>query len=242
MKKEIDTNKFKVGERVEARWFGEWLKGTVAEHDPSRDILDYCVLLDTIGKHYFSGRSMRYIKNTKQNAKIVITTDFTTTTATHYDGNQKVKTATAKCAPDDKFNFTTGAQLAFNRLVYGTDYNPAEVALKQKEEKPQPTDYLNDGAIILEALREYAERQDPKPLTKSQVGDRIHQHKPIYIKSLSPEYNSVWKIPDGMDKDKAINPRLYFCDDSWIPLIAGGKDYEIYDFEPRKDETKCQSF
>ena len=96
---------------------------------------------------------------------------------------------------------------------------------------------LGDKAeIVIEALREYAERQDPKPLTKSQVGDRIHQHKPIYIKSLNPEYNSVWKIPDGMDKDKAKNPRLYFCDDSWIPLSAWGKDYEIYDFEPRKDE------
>ena len=49
--------------------------------------------------------------------KIVITHDGKTTTATMYEENKKVKTATAKCAPEDTFDFNTGAEIAFNRLV-----------------------------------------------------------------------------------------------------------------------------
>lgn len=51
------------------------------------------------------------------NEKIVITTDGTTTTAKMYDGKQVVKTATAKCNPDDEFDFKKGAAIAFDRLV-----------------------------------------------------------------------------------------------------------------------------
>lgn len=49
--------------------------------------------------------------------KIVITTDGVTTTAKMYDGKNVVKTATAKCSPDDEFNFETGAKIAFDRLI-----------------------------------------------------------------------------------------------------------------------------
>lgn len=51
------------------------------------------------------------------NDKIVITTDGKTTTATKYDGKTVVKTAVAKCSPDDKFDFLTGAKIAFDRLI-----------------------------------------------------------------------------------------------------------------------------
>ena len=48
--------------------------------------------------------------------KIVITTDGTETLARLYDGNKIIKTSTAKCSPDDKFDFETGATIAFDRL------------------------------------------------------------------------------------------------------------------------------
>lgn len=48
--------------------------------------------------------------------KIVITRDGTETLARLYDGNKVIKTATAKCSPDDTFNFETGATIAFDRL------------------------------------------------------------------------------------------------------------------------------
>lgn len=49
--------------------------------------------------------------------KIVITTDGKETLARLYDGNKVIKTATARCAPDDTFDFATGAKLAFERLM-----------------------------------------------------------------------------------------------------------------------------
>lgn len=48
--------------------------------------------------------------------KIVITTDGKTTTAKMYDGKEVVKTAIAKCSPEDEFDFETGAKIAFDRI------------------------------------------------------------------------------------------------------------------------------
>lgn len=61
--------------------------------------------------------------------KIVITTDGTETLARLYDGNKVVKTATAKCSPADTFDFKTGAEIAFNRLM--------GVSAVKEEKKPQ---------------------------------------------------------------------------------------------------------
>ena len=63
----------------------------------------------------------------RRNEKIVITTDGKTTTAKMYAGKSIIKTATAKCSPDDEFVFITGAKVAFERLT-GTP--------KVTEEKP----------------------------------------------------------------------------------------------------------
>lgn len=49
--------------------------------------------------------------------KIVITSDGTETLARLYDGNKVIKTATAKCSPEDTFDFETGARIAFDRLI-----------------------------------------------------------------------------------------------------------------------------
>ena len=48
--------------------------------------------------------------------KITITTDGKTTVATLYENGRPKKSATAKCSPDDEFNFLTGAKLAMERL------------------------------------------------------------------------------------------------------------------------------
>lgn len=48
--------------------------------------------------------------------KIVITTDGKNTTAKLYDGKKFIKTATAKCSPEDEFDFKIGAELAVERL------------------------------------------------------------------------------------------------------------------------------
>lgn len=48
--------------------------------------------------------------------KIVITSDGKTTLARLYENGKVTKTAKAECSPGDKFDFTVGAKLAFERL------------------------------------------------------------------------------------------------------------------------------
>lgn len=67
--------------------------------------------------------------------KIVITTDGRETLARLYDGNKVIKTATAKCSPDDKFDFETGATIAFDRLF-------------DKHEKEEPK-YFNGKVVCV---------------------------------------------------------------------------------------------
>lgn len=68
--------------------------------------------------------------------KIVITTDEVETLASLYDGNKVIKTATAKCSPDDKFSFETGAKIAFERLL-------------DSKEKEEPK-YFNGKAVCVD--------------------------------------------------------------------------------------------
>lgn len=67
--------------------------------------------------------------------KIVITHDGKTTTATLYRDGEKVK-ATAKCAPEDKFDFMVGAKLAMERLV-------------DKTTKPEPPKYYTGKVVCV---------------------------------------------------------------------------------------------
>lgn len=53
--------------------------------------------------------------------KIIITTDNKTTTARMFEGKKIIKSAEAKCSPEDKFDFEIGAKIAFNRLVDGKE-------------------------------------------------------------------------------------------------------------------------
>jgi hypothetical protein len=53
----------------------------------------------------------------KYNKKIVITADEKETLARLFEGGKVVKSATAKCSPEDEFDFATGARLAFDRLL-----------------------------------------------------------------------------------------------------------------------------
>lgn len=65
--------------------------------------------------------------------KIVITHDGKTTTATMYCGDGTKKVATARCAPEDKFDFNVGAKLAMDRLmeyVENSEYTVVAVKFK----------------------------------------------------------------------------------------------------------------
>lgn len=59
-----------------------------------------------------------------QNQKIVITTDGRETLARLYEGGKVIKSATAKCHPDDAFDFMVGATVAFNRIITPAEEEP----------------------------------------------------------------------------------------------------------------------
>lgn len=70
------------------------------------------------------------------NQKIVITTDGVETLARLYEGDKVVKKATAKCSPDDTFDFNVGAKLAFERLM-NEGKKPLTFREKLRQEHPE---------------------------------------------------------------------------------------------------------
>lgn len=79
--------------------------------------------------------------------KIVITHDGKTTTATLYRVDGTVEIATARCAPEDTFNFTVGAKIAMERLEEKVNPVKAEEAAEDVEwrvvnRKPKVGDYI----------------------------------------------------------------------------------------------------
>ena len=48
--------------------------------------------------------------------RIVIMADGNTVTAREYEGRMIIREASAKCSPEDKFDFHKGAEIAFKRL------------------------------------------------------------------------------------------------------------------------------
>lgn len=67
--------------------------------------------------------------------KIVITTDGTETLARLYEGGKVVKTATAKCSPDDSFDAYIGAKIAFDRLLEKPKYFSGKVVCVEADER-----------------------------------------------------------------------------------------------------------
>lgn len=73
------------------------------------------------------------VKEDKKEEKIIITHDGKTTTATMYRGDMK-HVGTAKCCPEDTFNFAYGAKLAMERMM-------KEVAKWDKPSEEEESDW-----------------------------------------------------------------------------------------------------
>lgn len=65
-----------------------------------------------------------------------ITIDGKVTTATLYNGKEKIKTAKSSCRPEDTFDFKTGAKIAFDNLI-------------KEEPKVKPKELLKNGMFVL---------------------------------------------------------------------------------------------
>lgn len=106
--------KFKVGDKVIAKNAAPYgittngWKGVVTTAESDNGFM--CVAGMMVKSKYFD-----LDKSCCQ--KIVITTDGKTATAALYNGKQRIKDAKATCASGDKFDFGTGAKIAFERLM-----------------------------------------------------------------------------------------------------------------------------
>jgi hypothetical protein len=89
------------------------------------------------------------------NKKIVITTDGTKTLARLYEGNKVVKTAMAKCSPEDTFDFATGARLAFERLRESEETERAKPQLKYYSGKVVCTHIGTDDGYTVGKIYEF---------------------------------------------------------------------------------------
>lgn len=127
-----DTLEFKVGDRVkvvreepfESHILGK--VGTVKKYCHENKNLVAVVFDDNVNGHNLLGickyghgwfckvENLERITNNKD--KIVITSDGKKVTAKLYNDKELIKSAEAKCCPDDKFNFEFGATLAMGRL------------------------------------------------------------------------------------------------------------------------------
>jgi hypothetical protein len=74
-------------------------------------------------------------------SKIIITSDGKTTLARLYDGNRVIRRAEAKCSPEDTYDFATGANLAYDRLMRPTREPYAEP-------KAEPVKHLYSGKVV----------------------------------------------------------------------------------------------
>lgn len=120
--------KYKVGDKV--RIVSKWRKDC-HENDAGR-MDKWLGKVMTISKIYGNCYRMKEDENESlggwywyeaaiaglaDNHKIVITSNGSETLARLYEDDKVIKTATAKCSPDDTFDFETGAKIAFDRLT-----------------------------------------------------------------------------------------------------------------------------
>lgn len=121
--------KFKVGDKVEIL-DGSKIKNYAGNFTlPMKKYIGKTMEIAKINTHYkgrtaycmtetgymWDERGLKLV--TDNDKKIVITTDGKTTIAKLYDGKNVIKTAEAKCCQTDKFDFNTGALIAFGRLT-----------------------------------------------------------------------------------------------------------------------------
>lgn len=101
-------------------------------------------------------------------------------------------------------------------------------ALKILEEEYKGDETYSILEIILNALREKAERDNPNPLTEAQIRERVG--KPVYIKDSEDADNDGWYIVAYAYNDGFTSVEEYYFD--WVYL---NNEITVFDHEPRME-------
>lgn len=123
--------KYKVGDKVRVIEFerlekkfsaGRFFSNARRFTEQMQEFCGKVVTIKTVENGYYTINEFGYCWDDNMlepvnTQKIVITSDGKETLARLYEGEKVVKKATAKCSPDDTFDFKTGAMLAFERLM-----------------------------------------------------------------------------------------------------------------------------
>ncbi len=238
--------KFKVGDRVKLVGWNEsiYLKeSSYGKTDIIREVIpieEYPYLL-TDTKYRWRDEELELVNENK----IVITTDGKTTLARLYDGSKVIKSAKAKCSPEDTFDFAVGAKLAYDRLMgisLGEEKKPTyKSGDKVKVIGNTCCHYMKVGDII--TLRDnnvwgdsdkwhyvehagYIHERDIEPYTPVvvngfKVGDRVNYkgHNGTIICIAKPE-DDYDEQTIGIEFDANWNSFMHNCD---VGILRDGK-------------------
>lgn len=173
------------------------------------------------------------------NQKIVITSDGKTTLARLYENNSVVKTAEAKCSPEDIFDFKTGANLACSRLM--------GLELVTVEEKPS---FKKGDRVKITANSNVHNFEIGSIVTI--VGDNADSANQWKCKGMDHYGKIDWwyvkesdmvKVDDSVDWNKFEAGKLYVKvnEDNFVDFVTEarlhGYDWDdSEDFDPFNDE------
>ena len=223
--------KFKVGDKVIAnkkasKIYGitkEGWVGTVEKVDEDGFWARGNGDLFRLGYGYFD-----LLKPVKQS--IHIYTDGKTTTAKLCEGKTVVKTATAKCHPDDEFDFLEGARWAFGRLVNGDEVYRLTQEVKHLQAEIEKL--KAELSVNLNDLEWMTEQRD-------KLQAEVERLKAEQMKTPVFDWDAFkqGKIVVHCDTEEKAKAFLRECEEEGLEWYSGDKPTHITAWEGFKEKT-----
>ena len=169
--------------------------------------------------------------------KIVITSDGVETLARLYDGGKVVKSATAKCSPDDTFVFEEGARIALHRMLGDYAEVKAEKPLKFEVGKRYIGSNVDGDRLVIEITRQTCDMNTINHIT-------YYEYKVVEGKDCGShrfgEGSNFEKRLKPYDPPKYYNGKVV-CIKEGIDITVG-KVYEFVDgklIDDRGEDRPC---
>lgn len=203
-------SKFKIGDKVRICNVKDHRRSYNGKEKVITSINPNAGFMEPLQPHYSVNEIYIFYENElelipKDNTKIVITTNGNETLARLYDGKKIIKTATAKCSPDDTFDALIGAKIAFDRLI-GEE--------KKAEEKPSKYKMGDKVRVIKNTCHHYCK-----------IGETV---------TLGAPYTTIagekaWDVAEhgGYITKDDIEPIKFNVGDR-VKIIDSGKKFSTY--------------